>query len=1036
LCPQTAPFVSKDIKIFQVRICFFTLCVLNLFYIKITSQSLPRPSYITTEDGLSNRFVTSIIMDKRSLAWIGTAHGVERYDGVEFIKINDQKNADIYITGTNVAVSGVILKNDFTLWIVADDKLFSIDLCTNTWKEINLPEELIGKVLQIYKKGENEIYLNVSNADKILLVKYQEGVFSKQDSTGKAKINITSVSKDSKNNIWWTTPLDGIKILDKNFNLLKIIKPDSIDWYGAKIFSVPVFIDSKDRIFLFPKSVHELWQYFPDKDSVKVLVKGMESPFYNGLEDEQGNLWFHGRRQLIRLSSDSNGFQITDVTDHLGKNFNYTLIKQLYEDKSNILWIATNNGLIKLPIGPQLINNYLVIPDKEWGNEMRGIFESDNGDIYTYCENYTQGLHRINTKNQFTQLITHYFSQKKTYDVLYGGKKYCYHKRFNKAYFLMDDLLSVDLSNNQVVTEWSCSDITDKLDRNPIDFLGDSLLIMGSAPSKTTIYDPLNKKSIVRFNNLPGDVDIKNTCFAEDKYGNIWIGTNQGVYITSRKGELLHHIHSGSANAISNNLVLTILQDRNQNMWLGTLGGGVNLVKFGDNTLSEKNAENNFYSAISIEYINKEQGLCNENVPGILQDDFGYMWFSTYDGLSRYQADKRTFQTFITSDGISNNEFNYTSAFKDSKGNLWFGGLNGINKIDPGQIVSSNQTASMQLISFMKYNRNSKLQERFFISENMQFTVYEISPYDSWFQFNWTLPNYIKNEKNNYYVKLDGLNDSWQYNGNLAFIRYHNLAPGNYTLHIKGADSKGNWSPAEISVKIKVLPIFYETWWFRFLMLFLVSWVIFYIYKYNLNKKLEMERMRVRIASDLHDEVGSMLSGLAMQGELLSSESQGKEKLKLDKIADLSRDVVGKMRDLVWSIDSRSDTVQNLLDRMHELLEELLYPKEIAFQFVTGELPLMKELPVNVRQQLFLIYKEAVTNIVRHSNADHVYVYVGNKGDNFEMVLKDNGSPGIKSEHATGMGMRNMHMRAEKIDATFDINQTEGFKVTLRMKRI
>ena len=1002
-------------------------------------QNLPRPTYITTEDGLRNRFVTSIIMDNRSLVWIGTDNGLERYDGVEFLKLNDQRNADIYFPGTNVSVAGIILKNDFTLWVAADDKLFSFDLCTYSWEEIILPKELSGKIMQINKKGENEIYLNVSNAENIILVKYQNGVFRKLAMTGKAKINITSVSKDSENNIWWTTPLDGIKIFDNNYNLKKTIKPDSIDWYGAKIFSVPLYIDSKGRIFLFPKSVHELWQYFPENDSIAVLVKGMESPFYNGLEDKQGNLWFYGRKQLLRLSPDSAGFQVMDVTDHISKKFNYTLIKQLYEDKSNILWIATNNGLIKLPVGPQLINNYLVIPENEWGNEMRGIFESNDGNIYTYCENYTQGLHRINIKNNTSQLLNHYFSQNRTTGVLLGGKKFCYHKRFNKAYFLMDDLLSVDLINNRVNSEWACNEITDKLDRNPIDFLSDSTLILGASPSKTTLYDPVNKNSIIRFSNLPQDIDIKNTCFADDKHGNIWIGTNQGVYITSVKGELLQHIHTASTPSLSNNTILTIIQDRDHNMWIGTLGGGVNYIKFNENNSISKTGKSGLYTDMTIEFISKEQGLCNENVPGILYDDFGYLWFSTYDGLSKYHPESKSFQTYIAADGISSNEFNYTSAFKDSHGNLWFGGLNGINKINPGQLNAARQTATLALTAFMKYNSVTKRQERYFIPDNIQTKVYEISPSDSWFQFNWTLPDYTKNERNNYYVYLEGLNDTWQYNGNLAFIRYHNLAPGKYTLLIKAADSRGNWSPKEISVKILVHPVFYRTWWFIMLAVIFAGLLIYYIYHYNLNKKLEMERMRTRIASDLHDEVGSMLSGLAMQSELLLVNSQQASQQKLENIANISRNTIGKMRDLVWSIDSRRDTMQDLLDKMQEQASDLFQQKDIACTFELGNIPKNKILSVNVRQQLFLIFNEAITNIIRHSDADEVKVFIGNLQDSFSMSIQDNGSKskGInRINKKSGMGISNMKMRAGKIAADLDIDNTDGYKVTVRMKKI
>jgi ligand-binding sensor domain-containing protein/two-component sensor histidine kinase len=982
------------------------------------AQSLPRPSYITTDDGLSMRIVTSICLDNRNLVWIGTTQGIERYDGVNFLKINSQKTADIFFPGGEIAKSGIILINEYTLWVLADEKIYAIDLCSNNWSEINLPYTISGKVTYLTRSGENEAIINVKTDEKLFLIKYKDGIFTKIGVTERSKYNATCVLTDSKKNIWWSTPLEGIKIYDANFNFKKVLKPDSIDWYGLKLFVVPFFIDSKDRIFLFPKSVHELWLYNPLNDSVTVLQKDLESPIYNAIEDTQGNLWFACKKQLLRVKNYDESVVVTDETEHISKKLNYTIINQLYEDKNKILWIATNNGLIKLPVGPQKIDNFLVIPDQEWGNEMRGIFESNAGDIYAYCENYTLGLHKIIGGTQISKFEQNYHTDSRTYDVIRGGNSFCYHKKLDKAYFLINNLMGIDLKNNHVTTEWECDDITEKLDKNPLAFLSDSILILGHELSKTTLYDPVKKSVFTIFKELFEGDDIKNLCFADDVFGNIWIGTNNGLYITTRNGILLQHLHTESTPKISNNTILTIHRDKKNNMWLGTLGGGVNYIAL--NTLFNKGTQKNdinLYGGLNIVAIRKEDGLCSENVPGILEDDFGYLWFSTYDGLARYQPESRSFKSFVSSDGISNNEFNYTSAFKDSKGNLWFGGLNGLNKINPAISFKSSKTEALALLSLIKYNRRSNQQERIFIAENDPLKVYEISPYVSWFQFNWTLPNYINNQKNIYYVKLEGANndDNWQYNGNLAFIRYNNLAPGNYVLKVKGVDSKGVVSPGEISVKIKVNPFFYQTRWFRLLALILTGSLIYYIYHYNLNKKLEMERMRTRIASDLHDEVGSMLSGLAMQSELLLIKNNTESQSKLENIANISRDVIMKMRDLVWSIDSRRDSVQDLIDRMMEKVDQLLTQKDIAYTFETGDLPLNKDLSVNVRQQIFLIFTEVLTNIVRHSDADKVTIRMGNQSDYFVLSVYDNGSKSCTHKKSTGMGLSNMKMRAEKI---------------------
>ncbi|MFQ5447969.1 MAG: triple tyrosine motif-containing protein, partial [Saprospiraceae bacterium] len=315
-------------------------------------------------------------------------------------------------------------------------------------------------------------------------------------------------------------------------------------------------------------------------------------------------------------------------------------------------------------------------------------------------------------------------------------------------------------------------------------------------------------------------------------------------------------------------------------------------------------------------------------------------------------------------------------------------------------------------------------------------TAIEISPYDNYFQIDWALPNYFKPEKNLFYVWLEGLDEGWYFSGNTPSIRYNKLPDGRYTLHIKGSDSKGNWSEKELAVPIRVKPFFYQTWWFVLACALLVAGIAYAIARYRLQRLLEMERMRTKIASDLHDEVGSMLSGLAMQAEILELSNKQNDPARLRYLSEISRLAVSKMRDLVWSIDSRRDQVKNLLDRMREHAAEILTPNDITFRFQLGDLPLEKKMPVIIRQHLFLIFKEAVTNICRHSCASSVVIFLGNRNDGFEMSIADNGAGTADKVPSSGLGMANMRMRAEALGAEFSVEQSDGFLVKIRVKML
>ena len=177
-----------------------------------------------------------------------------------------------------------------------------------------------------------------------------------------------------------------------------------------------------------------------------------------------------------------------------------------------------------------------------------------------------------------------------------------------------------------------------------------------------------------------------------------------------------------------------------------------------------------------------------------------------------------------------------------------------------------------------------------------------------------------------------------------------------------------------------------------------------------------------------------MLSGLAMQAEIMEMNAQPADKVGLQYLTDISRQAVSKMRDLVWSIDTRRAKVKDLVERMQEHAEEMLLPKEISFQFQLNNLPEEKLLPIDTRQQLQLIFREAITNIVKHTDSSQVVINLQNNANSFVMSIQDNGTEAIRKweRHSSGLGIENIKMRAKKLGGTISITPSlEGTSVTL-----
>ncbi len=994
-----------------LQLCFFTL--------SLDAQRLPKGDALTIEDGLSFRDVTVVAQDKQGLMWFGTRQGLCRYDGYRFTRFGNDHGADQFFPGENIFSAGMHFVNDSTLWIIADNHLYRLNRNNFRYQDLTREMGIRGDVLQLQPSRDGSIWVVWEDAKNQYLCRSENGKPVKEIAiTVRNRREFTSLAIDTSGNAWWSTISDGLRQISKNGEVLNASKPDSFNWYGTTMYYTPVFVDSHNRVFILPKSKYQIWWYHPQENRIEVIADSLSSVATYFVEDKQGKIWFSTYKQLLRWNPDRSW---TDYSMVLKDALEFGSIRGLYEDLTNLLWIATDNGLIKLPNNSEFFLTKFNKPGENWGNAMRGIFDDQQGRIYAYCERGQVGLHCSDPMHGQLHDTMNMRTVRPDILLFEGAKHFIPDRNANTVWFLTDQLIEMDLARMSVKTSVDLEGIADKSALNPLARLHDGTFLLGNTLARLTICNTITReqKKLIR-DTSSHLANVFTKYFLENKDGSIWVGTtNDGLYLIRSDGQIMRHLTIESKPALSNNHLIALYHDTDDVLWIGTFGGGLNRLDIRKD---------------SIKVFTQKEGLANENVTGILSDAEGNIWASTYNGLSCYRIKEGSFQNFFEDDGLSNNEFNYTSFFKDRNGGLWFGGMNGVQYFDPATILQQRPNPPLTITGFLKYNRLlDSIDSRVLGSQSLPRVI--ISPYDSYFQFTWTLPNYYKPDKNRYYVWLEGLEKDWSYIGNIPTVRYHKLPAGHYTLHIKGADSKGNWSETELTVPIFVKPFFYSTWWFILCCILLIGSLVYSFTRYRLQRLLEMERMRTRIAGDLHDEVGSMLSGLAMQAEILELDQHKSDTARLHRISEISRLTLSKMRDVVWSIDSRRDQVKDLLDRMRENAEEMLTPKEIAFRFELGELPMEKKLKVDIRQHLFLFFKEAITNIGKHSNATTVTIRFGQFGDHFELSVVDNGTS-FSSADSTGFGLQNMEMRAKKLGASFELKREHGFQVKLMRKSL
>src|SRR5699024_8186408 len=251
--------------------------------------------------------------------------------------------------------------------------------------------------------------------------------------------------------------------------------------------------------------------------------------------------------------------------------------------------------------------------------------------------------------------------------------------------------------------------------------------------------------------------------------------------------------------------------------------------------------------------------------------------------------------------------------------------------------------------------------------------------------------NFSSPQQLTYLFRLAGSGEDWQETKQRK-IHYSALVPGYYTFKVRAKNGDGVWSKQAATFSFRVLAPFWQQWWFILLMTLVIVGIIFIIYRYyKVKRMVDIERIRVRIASDLHDDVGSSLTEIALQSDFLQTMHDTSEELKesLQSIGTQSRKIVSNLDDIVWTIDARSDTMGDLTDRMQDYINHTLPDRTVNYHF--NDLKTDHRLPVSMRENLYLIFKEAVNNIAKHSNATKVDVTLASNSNSYRLKIEDNG---------------------------------------------
>ena len=501
--------------------------------------------------------------------------------------------------------------------------------------------------------------------------------------------------------------------------------------------------------------------------------------------------------------------------------------------------------------------------------------------------------------------------------------------------------------------------------------------------------------------------------FNEDSAGNIWIGFSSGL-ARYRQGRFTFFTRD---DGLPPGGIQSAFLDHANRLWFGSLRGG--LVR-----LDEPAAD-----PPKFVIYNTANGLSSNATGAITEDSQGRIYFATGRGLDQLDPDTGHFKHFTTADGLASGAM--STAYRDTNGGLWFGTQKGMSHFIPGDAQASLEPPVM--ISGLQVS--GAVQPISAIGEQ-EVALPEFAASQNQIQIDFVGLSFAIGDVLRYQYKLEGSGADWSSPTEQRTLNLIGLAPGRYRFLVRAVNSEGAASKQPAVVTFTILPPIWQRWWFVTIALVGMGLIIYALYRYRVSRLLELERVRTRIASDLHDDIGSNLSLIAGLSEMLRQQtrqidSQIAERLRV--IANASRQSVESMGDIVWAVNPKRDNVLDLAHRMRRFANDSLTPRNIEFHLDAPSVNQNVRVNAEVRREVFLVFKEAINNIARHSGCRKASAALKIERGQVVLIVHDDGRGFDETNIEAGHGLESMCRRAEKLGGKVSMNSQNGEGTTVSL---
>ena len=439
----------------------------------------------------------------------------------------------------------------------------------------------------------------------------------------------------------------------------------------------------------------------------------------------------------------------------------------------------------------------------------------------------------------------------------------------------------------------------------------------------------------------------------------------------------------------------------------------------------------------------EKDGLANNVAYDIIPDDLGNLWISTNMGLSCFTAPTKEFprgrfRNFTEEDGIAGNEFNSYTGKKLLTGELLFHGVKGTTWFSPEEVLHQQNAVPVNFISLSVNNKLLQWEkDSSVITGNIAYSKQLTLTHDqNIFSISFSSMDYRNDKGKLYSWKLEGFDKEWTEPGRQHDVTYTNLNPGTYTFYVRGTNTDGVLNEKGNSIRIVIVPAWYQTWLFKIAVILVIAGGFYAFYRYRLRQALKLQSLRNNIASDLHDEIGSTLSSISISSAVIQKkmkEDSPEVNNLLTQISSNTDNMMEAMSDIVWAVNTKNDSFNNVVNRMRAFAIEILEPENVLLNMSVSKDLDHVALNMQQRKNLYLLFKEAINNIAKYAACKNVWVDIDMKGGKITMKIKDDGKGFAPLSGGEGLGVRlggngldNMHKRANELKGKIKVDSAIG----------